>query len=469
MFFYVTAAGFLASLLLGGATQHGSLSDAILQIVSVPFMLVAIWRLGGVPKSTPLRWSIAFCGAIVALPLLQLAPLPPILWTHLPGRNALTSAYALLGDPLAWAPISLARDATWLSALSLLPPLALFLAVVTLNWRDRRRLSLVLAAFAVVSGLIGLMQKAQGSDSVFRFYASVDATQPLGFFPNQNLLAALLYCGAMTTTAWMLASLNPRRSNRRSQNRQTMAIAVGSGLALLTLISVEIVTRSRAGVFLMFVGLCVLLAVAFFRSSEGGLGEDDIDEAQWRLGRPAIGGIIALVGAALLFVGWSSLGALLDRLARDPLGDERPVFARVTFLAAEAFLPAGSGLGSFIPTYQMFEKPKDLFVISYANHAHNDLLELALETGIGGLLLVCVFLAWLIIRARRALMDERRPVTADTYLVDASIVTILLLLIHSLVDYPLRTSALASVFAFSCALLIEPPAAALPRRADRRR
>jgi hypothetical protein len=33
---------------------------------------------------------------------------------------------------------------------------------------------------------------------------------------------------------------------------------------------------------------------------------------------------------------------------------------------------------------------------------------------------------------------------------------IVLLLVHSVVDYPLRTDAIMAIFAFSCALLIEP-------------
>jgi hypothetical protein len=40
---------------------------------------------------------------------------------------------------------------------------------------------------------------------------------------------------------------------------------------------------------------------------------------------------------------------------------------------------------------------------------------------------------------------------------------------HSLVDYPLRTSAMMVILAFSCALLIDPPAGEQPRGLENRR
>jgi O-antigen ligase len=105
----------------------------------------------------------------------------------------------------------------------------------------------------------------------------------------------------------------------------------------------------------------------------------------------------------------------------------------------------------------MFEKPTDLFAVTFANHAHNDLLELAMETGAPGLALLGFFLFWLVSRLRASWTDRSRFAHPDTPLIDAAGLIVVLLLIHELVDYPLRTSALACVFAFACALLIEPP------------
>ena len=78
-----------ASLFLGGGTQGGFLSDAILQFLAIPVLCVALWRLLDVPLPRQTEAALFFVAAIVAIPLVQLIPLPPWLWTALPGREPL--------------------------------------------------------------------------------------------------------------------------------------------------------------------------------------------------------------------------------------------------------------------------------------------------------------------------------------------------------------------------------------------
>ena len=61
-------------------------------------------------------------------------------------------------------------------------------------------------------------------------------------------------------------------------------------------------------------------------------------------------------------------------------------------------MPIGSGLGTFVPVYAMFEKPEDASP-TYVNHAHNDILEVWLETGVLGLVLMGLFVVWLVRRS----------------------------------------------------------------------
>lgn len=462
MFFYLTLAGFVVSLMLGGPTQHGSLPDALLQILTVPLLLVAGWRLILSPSSPEVRWSVAFCAAMVALPLIQLLPLPPFVWSHIPGRDSLVATYSLLGYPLDWRPISMDSEGTWLSALALLPSIGIFLAVSTLEWSERRKLSIMLVTFAVVSGFMALLQAAQGAESPLRFYnRNMQDNAPVGFFANRNHLSALLYCGGVLAMAWILASLDSLREELKSTRNRSLVMIAGSAFAFLSLISVEMVVRSRAGVLLFFVGWLGLFALSLVRPSSRQFEPDGYGSPRpFTKNRLPIGAVVfALAAIAFLVLGWSSLQGVLERLSADPLANERPVFAKVTFSAALALLPFGAGLGSFVPVYQMFEKPKDLFGGVYANHAHNDLLELGLETGLGGLFLLTVFLIWLVSRMRKALLARDRRRGIDLYLLDAALIVIILLLGHSLVDYPLRTGAMTSVFSFACALLIEPPSA----------
>jgi O-antigen ligase len=145
-------------------------------------------------------------------------------------------------------------------------------------------------------------------------------------------------------------------------------------------------------------------------------------------------------------------------LAVDPMEDTRVLIARITIEAAKAYMPFGSGMGTFVPVYAMYEKPQDAMVNVYANHAHDDVLELWLETGVVGIVLMGVFMTWLVLRSinvwRRAPLGGRE---IDRSLARAGTLIIGLLVAHSFLDYPLRTDAMMAIMAFACALLIEPP------------
>ena len=189
-----------------------------------------------------------------------------------------------------------------------------------------------------------------------------------------------------------------------------------------------------------------------------------------------------LVGATVLgviLVVQYTLYRILERFEADPLDDARLAFVPTTIEAAKAFLPLGSGLGTFVPVYASFERPEDTLLTLYVNRAHNDAAELFLETGVFGLALMVLFVSWLIWRSiavwRTAPPAGAREV--DWSLARAATIIIALILAHSFVDYPLRTGAITAIMAFFCALLIEPIAgteptaevAAAPKMARHRR
>ena len=91
----------------------------------------------------------------------------------------------------------------------------------------------------------------------------------------------------------------------------------------------------------------------------------------------------------------------------------------------------------------------------YVNHAHNDWLELWLTGGAPAIVLAVGFLAWLAASTFR-LWSSGQPEAPvlDLALAQAASIVIVLLLLHSVVDYPLRTAALSVLFAMACAYLI---------------
>jgi hypothetical protein len=49
LLFYLCAFVIVASLLLGGGTRGGFLSDAVLQFLAIPLLLVCLWKLFDLP------------------------------------------------------------------------------------------------------------------------------------------------------------------------------------------------------------------------------------------------------------------------------------------------------------------------------------------------------------------------------------------------------------------------------------
>jgi O-antigen ligase len=162
----------------------------------------------------------------------------------------------------------------------------------------------------------------------------------------------------------------------------------------------------------------------------------------------------------MLSVQFALLG-ILQRLENDPLDDNRWQFAQITREAATAYAPLGSGLGTFRQAYQPFEA-KHLPNPAIVNHAHNDYLELWLEGGIPALILLGLGgSAWMwrgIQLWWRRNGDPRESADPSRSLAQVAWLSATLPLIHSTLDYPLRTTANLSVFAVLAAIAFCEPA-----------
>ena len=167
------------------------------------------------------------------------------------------TAFTLLGQALPWRPISVSPELTWLSLLSLLPPLAIFLGVIQLSSHERRLLSLVVIAAGIFSAIIGLLQVAQGPSSPWRFFAVTNDSEAVGFFANRNHFAALLYCVLVFAAAWAIEIAEEANFAGRNTGLSPivlLSVAV-SFLVLVVLLAAEAMARSRAGLFLTMVHL----------------------------------------------------------------------------------------------------------------------------------------------------------------------------------------------------------------------
>jgi O-antigen ligase len=376
--------------------------------------------------------------AIVLLPIVQLIPLPPAIWTALPGRAPIAADLRQGEMLLPWLGISLNPQATLFCLLALIPPAAVFLSALQLGRHARRMLIVTLIAFAFVSVVLGIAQLAQGPESGLRFYAVTNPGEAVGFFANRNHYAALLYGMLPFTAAVVLGLAGDRRP----------AAAIALILCLLVLVSLLLglgMARSRAGLLLaVAIGFgCMTLPVA---------ARNKVASTSPWPGRRLI--YIALPIAIILIVQFASV-RVMQRLDADIGEDLRWQLNATTFGALSSYLPFGSGFGTFESIYRMLESTGQLFQ-TYVNHAHDDYVEIALEGGVPAAGVFGAFMIWFAAASWQAWLNASRSSSVlDQHIRRAASIVILALLLHSAVDYPLRTTAIATLLSLSCALIVQ--------------
>ena len=446
-----------ANVLLGGATGPGSISDAALQLVSIPALVMVLFNWQRLPLSTAgLKPALALCVAIVGVPLLQLIPLPASVVSVIEPNAFVTEVMQLAHLELPYRTLSVAPYATALSALSLLPPVTLFLAVQTLSAEQRKALNLMLLVLCFTSIVLGLLQLASGPASSLRPYAVTNDEDAVGFFANRNHLAALIYCALVYLLAWLPD--NP--DNEAAAPKKNIAaggmrlpdplISTLVALGTFVLIAAEATTRSRTGILLalLALGIAGLALIPSLRSLWSG--------RTFRL--VAVGAATFVVLFMFEFAAYRSV----QRFTFDPRADGRIPYVRNTIAAAKAFLPFGSGVGTFTTVYPRFPTHREETIGVHANRAHSDITELFLEAGVLYLAVAAGFLAWLASRIRALwaanATDSRTTVAQKgSSLEKASTLVLGLLILHSFVDYPLRTGAMLAIFAYACATIIPAP------------
>ena len=437
------AIAFLAlCLVLGGASAAGAIANAFLQVLAVVIILALMWsRRFAVPaEARPLGWIVAL---FLAGSLLSLVPIPPGLWQSLPYRGEIAEGMRLLGLGQVSLPLSLAPAATIASLLWLLPPIAMFLLTVSLPPDERRRLGGTIVVLAVLSIILGVLQLLGGSGTPLLFYQITNAGFPVGFFANINHQATLILC-ALPCAAVIATQFASRSETSKRSGGLIIAVAFSLFLTAGILLS-----GSMAG-YGLFVPAAFASLLIYRRATAGAVG------AGWKA---ALALLIALFVGLAVF-GPVSQQSLSDKFSANPAS--RRVLAATTVEAIEDSFPVGTGLGTFSNVYRRYEDPQQASR-EYANHAHNDYLEIVLELGLLGLLVVALFILWwsrLSLRAWRSDLPGMR-------MAEPAALIIGIVLLHSLVDYPLRTSAIAAVFAVACAFLVPPPVRQDKRRRSR--
>jgi O-antigen ligase len=362
----------------------------------------------------------------------QLIPIPPQIWEALPGRSSYAEALQIAGIPHSWRPMSLTPDLTLNSLLSLLPPLALVLSAGLIDRSDQKLIIPLIIIAVVVSAVIGLVQISSGS---LYFYRVTNLGSPVGVFANRNHQALFLAATLPLLAGW---AVMPHRDQAYRKLRMWVALCVAASILPLLM-----VTGSRAGLIAGLIGglLAIVLVFKAQRLSPRDRPRRKL-QAGLLLALPLAFGTAALVGTYML-----SRDEALQRLFADQGPGIRSTFIPLYREMAWDFAPFGSGYGSFDTVFRVYE-PADQLRLTYLNHAHNDLAQIAIEGGILPLLVLSAFLLWLVTGTWR--IWSARLDSTDRVLGHVGSAVAFLILAGSLVDYPLRTPWMAVLMVLAC-------------------
>ena len=412
-------------ILIGGSAQ-GMYSNLALQLAGIAILCWA--ALSRMPvKDSPSARQIEWIAALaVLLVIIQLIPLPPVLWSHLPGRQFVVQGFALLHQPLPWLPISLAPADTIATAMALLPPLAMLALILRLGaYRDDWLIVSVLIATGI-SVALGVLQ-LRGSAPYFYPYANIGTAS--GLFANANHMATLLLIAFP-----LLVALAARRWRQQPKSNDRLLTAC---LAEVGAVGLAFGAAANQSFALVIIGGPVLAGAALLLIPAGRV----------RLGRlAAMLGLLLLAGTAALAI---IVAAGISTSNRTSVAIRADIWKHSAGLIAEHGM-VGTGIGTFPKIYPLSEDPNTVEK-TYINHAHDDYMEIALEAGIPGVVLMLLFLAWW---ARRAYVIWRSPDLGEV--ARAACIASAAILLHSLVDYPLRTAAIATCLAMALALMADP-------------
>lgn len=425
---WVAPALLILAVLFGGGGSRYPLQNFVIQAVGIGALTIGYKSSLRGFCDQPFGLRILVCFSL-ALPLLYLIPLPPIVWQGIPGGNIAAEARAIVGLDKAWFPLSLDRARTVLAFASLIPPLAII--VFARSSVGVQSLVRTILALACANVLLGTIQMAAAANVPYT-YPVLESGRLYGFFANHNTSGLFLVIALCLTPAVEINSVRDARFNLR------VDIVVKIILSVLMILGV-ILTQSRSSISIMFfvVTLWSARAVWDYWSASAALR---------RVGMIACLG--AIVGTLFLTARSDRVGSALGRFAN--LDDQRYAIWGDVIVAIATFFPFGAGIGSFDEVFQNFES-LDTLVPFRVRRAHNEYLELGLEAGAGGLLLLTAWIVWFLATwwgARRA------PVSKLSHAAGIALVSIAA---QSFVDYPLRNEAMLCVFATLIVVFLSRP------------
>ena len=294
-----------------------------------------------------------------------------------------------------------------------------------------RKFLAAVTAFGAALSTFAVVQSLTAGGKIYWRVLVTTVAQPYGPYINHSHYAGLM---EMLAPFGLVLCLDPYLSGTKR---------VLAGFAGLMMAASIVFCRSRGGI------VSLICELAFFA------GYVLLSTRQ----RRGIGWQAGILAAALLAaIAWIGPADVLEHMAtlKAPLNPEvsgdRLTIARDSMRMFRDRPLLGWGLDVFPIAYPKYRS----FATEYRiNAAHNDYVQLLVETGIVGFSILLVFLGLLYRKGFRNLRESKSPFRSDAVL--AALVGCTGLLVHSLSDFNLHIPANAAVFFVLCAIVTVTP------------
>jgi O-antigen ligase len=444
--------GLIALLVFSPLPQGSVLEWSVLVIELAAVLLAAAWLLR-TPKPAinpylerglvwPRRLFLIFGGVVVV----QLIPLPRFLIRLVsPGTYAFLKAYSPEFGRRAFASLSLAPGQTLREGLFYL---ALFLVGMVIihnitRFSQVQKLVTAIVLVGTFEALFGLFELSAGSPSLLFYSKTLHLDSVTGTFVNRNHLAGYLEMVLPLAVGLILSRIGffaLRDEKARFNWRQVVPRLGGKALASNALLALSVIimavalirSRSRSGAFLLFFTFLLFGEIILYHFSGS--------RERQRVSRNFVNVSFIIILVVSMYVG---LGTVVNRFAEDDTlfrGGRTMFWGNVTSMIGD-FPLAGTGLGTFASVYPRYDQSG--FELRLP-HAHNDYLEAVSDVGLaGGLALIggILFLMFKIFQTWR----QRRSMEIKG-LAMGGLVSLVVMLFHSLTDFNLHIPANALLF-----------------------
>ena len=305
--------------------------------------------------------------------------------------------------------------------------LAFFLSL-TLVYLDTaarlRRIVTLIAIFGFVFAFFAILQSVL---SPTKIYGIFERSSPFGSFVNRHNFAAYIEMTMAVPLGMMFVGAVAR-------DKKLLYITA------ITLMGVALLLSGSRGGFVSLLAEIILLVILTTQTR----GAKAI-ALKLALSLMLVGAVVA---GAIFVGGESSLTRFAETASSKDITTNRTHIWAVSAKVIVANLPFGAGLGAFAQAYTPFD---DFNGLERVEQAHNDYLQVIADAGIVGVVIGGLFIFLLIREARRAVR------VANTFrrgVAIGAISGIFAVLIHSLFDFVLHTTAISILFLTLIAMLV---------------